>query len=56
MEREYFTNGTSNLSVQAYHQYRVDLAVMFGADRTRAQEDMTAVLEFEIKLAEVDYF
>lgn len=39
--------------VQAYHSYQIDLAVLFGADPTRAATEMRAALDFEIELAEV---
>jgi hypothetical protein len=42
-----------DLKVKAYHQKQVDLAVRFGAERSRAEKEMKEVLEFEFELAEV---
>lgn len=35
--------------VQAYHDYQVDLAVLFGADRSRAEVEMLEALNFVIE-------
>lgn len=32
----------------------IDIAVIFGANRTQAEQEMTDVLKFEIELAKVD--
>jgi hypothetical protein len=40
--------------VQPYHEYQVNLSVMLGADRSRAELEMRQVLEFEFELAEVE--
>ena len=37
--------------VQLYYQLLVNVAVMFGADKTRAEKEMKAALELEITLA-----
>lgn len=39
--------------VRAYHDYQVDLAILFGADPTRAAVEMLEALNFEIDLANV---
>jgi hypothetical protein len=39
--------------VQAYHAYQVDMAVLYGADRSRAEKEMREVLDFEFALANV---
>lgn len=39
--------------MQAYYDYMVDIAIMFGADKERAKEELLDVLEFETSLANV---
>jgi hypothetical protein len=39
--------------VKAYHSYQVDMAVLYGADRSRAEKEMRDVLDFEFALANV---
>lgn len=42
--------------VQAYHDYQVDLAEQFGANRTLAEVEMMEALNFEIALANVRFY
>lgn len=51
--REYLVNGIDDKSVMAYYDFMVENAVIFGANRTRAEEEMKDALELEIKLANV---
>lgn len=51
--REYLVAGWENDAVKAYHKFIVDNAVVFGADRKRAEEELKDVIDFEIKLANV---
>lgn len=37
----------------AYNKYMVDVAVVLGANRTQAEVELRAALEFEIELAKV---
>jgi predicted metalloendopeptidase len=37
----------------SYLNYQIDIAVLFGADRKRAEIEMTNVVEFEIELAKI---
>ncbi|XP_043483736.1 neprilysin-2 isoform X2 [Leptopilina heterotoma] len=53
VSREYLTKGLSNDIVKAYYNYMVDIAVIFGADRDRAEKELKQSLEFEIKLANI---
>lgn len=53
LNREYLIEKFEEPFVVAYHEYQVDLAVLFGAERTRAETEMAEVLEFEFELAEV---
>lgn len=39
--------------VQAYYEYMVDVAVMFGADEEQAKNELLDVLKFETSLANV---
>jgi hypothetical protein len=56
LSREYLIKKLDEPFVQAYHSYQVDLAVLFGAQRQRAETEMKAALDFEIELAEVIIF
>jgi hypothetical protein len=53
LSREYLVKGFENPIVQAYHAYQVDMAVLYGADRTRAEKEMREVLDLEFALANV---
>lgn len=53
LSREYLIKKLDEPFVQAYHNYQVELAVLFGAERARAESEMKDVLDFEIELAEV---
>ena len=41
--------------VEAYYSYQVDMAVIFGADRSFAEKEMMKSLEFEFDLANVKF-
>ena len=51
--REYLLNGIEDKDVTAYLEYQIGLAVLLGANPERARKEQTAVVEFEIQLAEV---
>lgn len=53
LSREYLNRGFSDKLVQAYYEYMVDLAVILGANKARAEVELKESLEFEIKLANV---
>lgn len=53
LSREYLIQGIENKYVQAYVDFMVDNAVIFGANRTKAREELLQSLEFETKLANV---
>lgn len=55
LSREYLIKGLSDKLVQAYHSYQIDTAVIYGANRTEAEQEMKDVLEFEISLANVNF-
>lgn len=52
-EREYLVKGLEYEAVKAYYSYMVENAVIFGANRARAEAELKDALEFEIKLANV---
>lgn len=56
LSREYLVKGMEEKLVAALYSYMVDIAVLFGADRDRAQKELKESLEFEIKLANVSVF
>ena len=56
LSRELILRGTNDSVVQAYLEYMIDMAVIFGADRDRAEKEMLDVLAFEMKLANVCEF
>lgn len=39
--------------MKAYYSYSVDMAVLFGADRDRAEKELKQCVEFEMALANV---
>ena len=53
LPREYLSKGFANKYVKAYFQYAVDIAVMLGADETRAKQELKEVFELEMILANV---
>lgn len=53
LSREYLVKGLEDKIVSAYYDYMVDLAVIYGAERSRATEELLASLNFEIALANV---
>ncbi|KAJ6635812.1 Neprilysin-2, partial [Pseudolycoriella hygida] len=53
LSREYLIRGLEDKIVQAYYDYMVDMAVIYGADRPRAERELMESLEFEISLANI---
>lgn len=47
--------GLEDKIVKAYYEYMVDMAVIYGADRPRAERELMESLEFEMALANVKY-
>jgi hypothetical protein len=56
LSREYLIKGIDNPIVKAYHSYQVDMAVLYGAERSRAEKEMREVLDLEFALANVSDF
>lgn len=44
---------TRRVIAKKYYEYLIDIAVMFGANRTRAEIEMAELIEFELKMANV---
>ncbi|XP_037924758.1 neprilysin-2 isoform X2 [Hermetia illucens] len=53
VSREYLVKGLEDKIVRAYYDYMVDMAVLFGAERTRAVNELRESLQFEIDLANI---
>lgn len=53
IDREVLLNDAKGPLVQSYYDYQVDISELLGANYTIAKVLMKAVLNFEIKLAEV---
>ena len=53
LSQKYLARGSDDPIVKAYYSYIVDLAVMFGADRKKAEKELSDSLNFEIALAKV---
>jgi hypothetical protein len=45
--------GLNDSLVQAYHSLQIDMAVLFGANKSEAESDMKKALDFEYALAKV---
>lgn len=56
LSRELLIKGQSDEHVYAYYEYMVELAVIYGAEWSRAKREMLQSLEFEIALANVSQF
>lgn len=53
LSKQYLDKGIEEPFVKAYHEYQVNLAVLFGASIATATAEMAEVLDFEMKLANV---
>lgn len=53
LSREFILRGLNDSVVQAYYDYMVDMAVIFGADRELAKKEYLDVLELETTIANV---
>ena len=52
LQREYLVKGLDDNGVKAYFKYMQDTAVLMGASKDRAEQELREVLDFEIELAE----
>lgn len=55
LERGFLAKGFNEKIVQSYFKYMVDNAVVFGANKERAEQELKESLEFEMKLAKVSF-
>ena len=53
LSREYLIKGFEDKDVQAYYNYMINIAVLLGADKERAKEEMKEALMLELKLSEL---
>ena len=53
LSRDMLMKGANDSLIQAYYHYMVNVSVIFGANRSRAEEDFRKVVDFEIELANV---
>lgn len=53
LSREYLVKGLDDKIVSAYYSYMVDMAVIYGADKKVAEQELKDALNFEITLANV---
>ncbi|KZS15003.1 Endothelin-converting enzyme 1 [Daphnia magna] len=51
--RDYYLKPSSALHVKAYHRYMTEVAVLLGADKLYASDEMKKVLHFETLLAHI---
>lgn len=47
--------GFTDNVIKAYHRYMVTVAIYFGANKTKAENDFAKVLLFEMMLANVSF-
>ncbi|XP_043224748.1 neprilysin-2-like isoform X1 [Amphibalanus amphitrite] len=53
LPRKYLIKGFNDPDIQAYYKYMVDMAVMLGAPKERAESELKESLLFEIQLANI---
>uniref|UniRef100_A0A336JZW6 CSON009745 protein n=1 Tax=Culicoides sonorensis TaxID=179676 RepID=A0A336JZW6_CULSO len=51
--QEYLMKGFEEMHVTSYYQYMVEVALLLGADKKIAEEELKKSLEFEIELAKI---
>lgn len=51
--RDYFLKGRTDETLKVYEKLAIDIADELGANRDRSRQDMTAMIDFEIQLANV---
>lgn len=51
--RDYYLKQSSEGDRQAYHKYMTNIAVLLGANKKTASDELKNVIEFERKLANV---
>lgn len=51
--RDYYLKGSSEGDLQAYHKYMTNIALLLGANKTTAAEELLQIVEFEKEMANV---
>lgn len=51
--RDYYLKTSSEGDMTAYHKYMTNIAVLLGANKTTAKEELQEVVDFERRLANV---
>lgn len=51
--RDYYLKPSSAGDMAAYHKYMTQIAILLGANKTTAADELQEVIKFEIKLANV---
>lgn len=51
--RDYYLKSSSEGDMEAYHKYMTNVAVLLGANKTTASDELKLVVDFEKKLANV---
>lgn len=53
LSQKYLIKGFEEKRVNLYHKFMVEIAIIFGAEKEKAERELKESLEFEIKLANV---
>ena len=53
LSKQYWDRGLDEPEVKAYKQYMLDAAVLLGADKDKAEEELKLVMDFEMKLSNI---
>jgi len=53
ISRDYYMKGTDDVRLVAYEEFALEVAILFGANTTRAKKEMREMVLFEINLANV---
>ena len=53
LDLEYLIKGLEDKDVEAYYNYMVNMAVLLGAERPRAELEMKEALQLELQLAQL---
>lgn len=51
--RDYYLKASSEGDMVAYHKYMTNIAILLGANKTTASDELQQVVEFERRLANV---
>lgn len=54
--RDYYLKGLDDPILVAYREFAINVAVLLGATKERAEQDVIEMLDFEVQLANVNIF